>query len=134
MRFSDDQELRARFQRLRDEDRADAPAFRAMVARAELHARAPRRAGFLSPLWMAAAATILLAVGVALGRQRRGEAAREQTDSWIFDVAGMPTVGTWTPPTASLLRTSDRALRAPAPILSSILDGVTGTPARPSGD
>ena len=108
-----DEELRARFHELRDEDRASVPEFRAMVAGAEVRPPAPRRAGGLPAIWLAVAAGVVLAVGLVLGHS--GSPAAE--------VVTVPTISLWTSPTASLLGTPQHELLAPEPLLSSILDG-----------
>jgi hypothetical protein len=106
-----DDELRARFAELRERDEAGAPGFDPMWQRADRFA--PRRR--VRFVWAAAAAGVIVAAGLLLGRHRP-----QPTD---------PTAGsivTWTSPTASLLQMSNVvAVFTPPSLLSSALDGVT---------
>jgi hypothetical protein len=108
-----DDELRARFAELRevDEGGGGVPSFRSMWNDAERYA--PRSRGGL--VWAAAAAAgVVLAAGLVLGRTRSRE-----TETVV------PSILTWTSPTASLLHMSNVAILTPPSLLSSVLDGVT---------
>lgn len=135
MKQPDDDELRAAFDRLRNDDRTrkPAPEFRAVWDRAEARARTARRTRTMAPLWIAAAAVVVLAFGAAVRRHHDRDAAVVD-DSTALVQAALPSLSTWTPPTASLLNTSGRALLAPRPILSSILDGAAPAPVQRKGD
>jgi hypothetical protein len=127
MTHSDDDELQSAFEQLRDDDRARTPApeFRAVWTYAESRARAIRRPRTMTPLWIAAAAGVVLALGLAFRGSRQPDATLD---------TGGATLSTWTSPTASLLNISGRALLAPPPILSSILDGAAPAPVPRKGD
>lgn len=111
-----DDELRARFERLREDDHAHAPSFRAMWARAEPRARTTRRALTAALIGMVAAASVVLAV---------------MNSSPSPSVAVAPTISDWSSPTAGLLHTMGSELLAPPPILSSVLGGAAIVPAQP---
>ena len=117
MTWLDDGDLREAFQELRDDDIADAPAYRALIDDVTPRQRtSPRRRGLIV-LGMAAAAGILLAAGIA---------PRWFTeDVPAVEAIITPTISDWTSPTASLLPAPDRGPFATRPILSSILDGAT---------
>jgi hypothetical protein len=118
-----DDEWRARFDELRADDRASMPSFCAQWGRAEAaETVAPRRRG-LAPVFVAAAAVVVLTVGVVV--RRVGDGERPQ-------VAPL-TITNWKSPTAGLLRTSGRELLVPPPILSSTLDGVIAMPVNHKG-
>jgi hypothetical protein len=85
-------------------------------------------------VWIAAAASVVLAVGVVLGRSDDGDPARLVADSAFPEANAAATISTWTSPTAGLLRTPGRDLLAPSSIHSSILDGVTGAALQRKGD
>ena len=108
-----DDELRTRFAEVRERDRAGAPEFGSMWERAERFSPR-RRARFVWAAGAAAAAGVMLAGGLVLGRNRPEPA----------DTTG-PSIVTWTSPTASLLRMSNVAVLTPPSILASVLDGVT---------
>jgi len=111
-----DDELRARFAELRevDEGGGGVPSFRSMWNDAERNA--PRHGGGF--VWAAAAAAVLvLAAGLVVSRNRSRETATP-----------VPSILTWTSPTAGLLHMSNVAVLTPPSLLSSVLDGVT-TPA-----
>jgi len=125
-----DDELRARFQELRDDDREHAPSFRALWARAEEGARTPRRSHDAALLWIAAAASVVLAAGIAL----RGDLGRLVAGLVPPEAREEQTLSNWRSPTAGLLRTWGSNLLAPPSIRSSILDGVTPAPGQYNGD
>lgn len=128
-----DDELRARFEQLRDDDLARVPSFRASWDRAELRARTPRRGPGRALLWLAAAASVVLTVSVALREPGVREPARVAADSTPPEANVTPSISTWRSPTAGLLRTSGRDLLAPPSLLSSILGGVAPAPAQRKG-
>lgn len=117
-----DAELRTRFEQLRDEDHATAPSFRALWGAAELTSRTLRRSRAPALLWLAAAAGVVLAVGVALRRLAPPSGAY---------VA--PAISTWRSPTAGLLRTPGHELLGSLSIRSSILDGAAPAPVQRKG-
>jgi hypothetical protein len=110
----DDDELRTAFHQLRGNDVARAPEFRALFESAERVASRPARrfASRRKLRMIAAAAGLLLVLGVAHEISRRGHVAR---------AALVPAITTWKSPTEGLLRTSDRELLAPSPLLTSVL-------------
>ena len=134
MTHPDDDELRSRFHDLRDDDRGHIPSFGALWDRAEARARTSRHTHTPGLVWIAAAASIVLAVGVVLARSDDGDPTRLVADSAPLDAVAAQTIGTWTSPTAGLLRTPGRDLLVPPSIHSSILDGVTGTARQRNGD
>jgi uncharacterized protein HemX len=111
-----DDELRARFGELRDDDRASAPAFPAMRAAADARAKATVPARRLALLWTAVAAGVVLAAGVAIRVSHDRDRLHRAT-------ASVPSISTWRSPTASLLPTSSTALLTQSSIFPSILDG-----------
>ena len=108
-----DDELRTRFDELRDADRASAPEFRAMWDAAQL-----RQGRSWKPVWMwsaiatAAAAAVVVAVSVS---QRWG-----QNEDVVEPAL---TISTWTSPTAGLLRTTSTTALVKPSTLGSVLDG-----------
>jgi hypothetical protein len=123
----EDDDLRACFHRLRDEDVARSPEFRMLVDAAQ--STVSRAAGPFSsrrPIrLLAAAAGIVLALGVGREITRRARAVR----------AGVvPSITTWRSPTQGLLRTSDRELLAPSPLLSSVLGAAARIPLQRKGE
>lgn len=115
MRHIGDEELRACFHKLRDHDVATLPDFPSLT-----RPRA-RRTATPALVWLGAAACVLIVAASATW--------------WTRDRAGRIEplgVTTWRSPTASLLDASE--LPAPAPILSSVLDGVTRRAIVPKGD
>jgi len=123
MNLPADDELRARFEALREEDRRRAPAFRGALSDAWPRPL-PRRRAF--PLvWIAAAAGLVLTVGIAVRESRQHGADPSAGPIGSFGGADTVSVTTWRSPTASLLRTSGSGLLAPPRILSSILDGAS---------
>ena len=109
-----DDELRARFLDLRESDARALRDFRVAV---------PART--LRPLWLAGLAAAVLIVVTGLVIRRSSDRERMQ---WS---AG--SITTWRSPTASLLTASSHELLAPAPILSSTLDGVVRSTVRRTG-
>jgi hypothetical protein len=116
-----DDELRSRFAELRDADARHAPAYRAVLERTDRRVPGVDRNGRRRTLRLAlaAAAAIVLAVGVARVSRRRAFVA--------------PPLSTWTSPTASLLRTPGAELLASPTLLSSVLDPVTTRPTLRAG-
>lgn len=112
-----DDALRACFRKLRDHDAANLPDFSTLT-------RPRTRRPATSPLvWLGAAACIVVVAGSAI--------------QWTRDRTGRiePSgITTWRSPTASLLDVSGRDILAPAPILSSVFDGVTRRSIVPKGD
>ena len=121
MNPTSDDELRARFEALRQEDFGRTPDFRDVLNRARSPESQHRRQ--LDPLWIAAAAVIVLAVGIMVREGHQRSAARA-AKSASFD-QGATSISRWRSPTASLLRTSGSGVLAPPRILSSILDGAS---------
>jgi hypothetical protein len=117
-----DDDLRARFAELRDDDRAHAPEFGALWRRAELRAQTMARPRTLRVTWILAAAGIVVTVGILFQQSRdvrtRGSISRA-------------TISSWRSPTAGLLRMPGVELFAPPAIFSSILDGATGATVQP---
>ena len=124
-----DDELRARFQQLRDDDAANAPPFRPLWERAEAKARCAPRARTWAPVWVAAAVVVLLAAGVVVRRSDEGKRIRlgDRTQNTT------PSLSKWTSPTASLLHAPLRDLLEPPSVLSSTLDGVIQAPVNYKG-
>lgn len=122
MNSPNDDELRADFEALRQEDDVRAPDFRAVLSRPQA-IDAPRRRR-LHPLWIAAAAGVLLAVGIAFREAQHGTFGppAQATSSLDGDITSLTK---WRSPTASLLRTSGSAALSAPRILSSILDGAS---------
>jgi hypothetical protein len=104
-----DDELRSRFSKLRESDSDRAPSYRAVLDRASHKSRGgvrvARRPLLRLALTLAAAAAIVLAVGVARVSLRRDFVP--------------PPLSTWTSPTASLLRTPGSDLLTSPTLLSS---------------
>jgi hypothetical protein len=122
-----DDDLRARFAELRNDDHARAPDFGAVLTRAELRARTTAYPRIVRVAWIAAAAGIVFSAGI-LFQQSRG---RDLVPPGSGQAA---TISTWTSPTADLLRTPGSELLAPPSLFSSILDGATGATIQPQGD
>jgi hypothetical protein len=112
----DDLELRSRFAELRAADERGAPDFRGVLDRASLRAPRDSRAGWRSAsgvaVSLAAAAAIVLAIGLTIqSRQRR---------------AFVPvSLSIWTSPTASLLRTPGSELTASSTFPPSMIEPAT---------
>jgi hypothetical protein len=103
-----DDELRAHFRDLRDDDATTAPPFATMGI--EIHARPHRR------VWgLAAAAVLLLASGALALRSR--SARRDDNARIRLDVLN------WRAPTDALLRDSRIGLGGATGIFGSVLDG-----------
>ncbi len=111
-----DDDLRARFEQLRDDDRATVPAFQPMWERAKAAASASRRRRLL-PAGIAAAAAVVVAAGLLIHKTNDPEGFHSTA-----------TISSWTSPTASLLNALGRDLFAPPPLLSSTLDSVIQVP------
>ena len=123
MNLPADDELRARFEALREEDRRRAPAFRGALSD-EGPRPLPRRRAF--PLvWIAAAAGIVLTVGIAVRETRQHDPDPHARSASSFGGGDTVSITTWRSPTASLLRSSGSGLLAPPRILSSVLDGAS---------
>jgi hypothetical protein len=111
----DDSEIRDRFAELREADRARAPGFAPILARARARERW-RATHRVRPLVIAAAAAMLIAT-VWLGRTRSFSPAT---------VA--PEIATWRAPTDVFLRTPGHELFGEMPALgASVLDKVIHT-------
>ena len=122
MNLPSDDELRARFEALRREEHGRARGFRTILDRPRPLDVPHRRR--IHPLWIAAAAAVVLAVGITFREawHRGFDPSAEVASS--FD-EGTVSITHWRSPTASLLRTSaSEALESPR-ILSSILDGAS---------
>jgi hypothetical protein len=126
-----DDELRARFDALRAEERERAPDFRAMRERAATaQVQTPRR--YPALLWLAAAAVVVLAAGLVIRGARTTQPMRLASDSSAPAVA--PGSTRWTSPTAGFLITPGMdVLKAPS-LHSSILDGIASASVVPKGD
>jgi hypothetical protein len=122
MTLPDDDDLRARFDAIRQADRVRAPDFHTVLDRAEVAHVSPRRRGH--PLvWVAAAAGIVLAFGITLYQVRDRGADPQAVGVAPSGGSDAVTISTWRSPTASLLRTSGGEMLASPKLLSSILDG-----------
>ena len=112
----DDDELRATFLQLRDEDAIQAPPFRAPKEHLDLRAIPARHSSRRTIQLLAAALLLAIGLGVMRDITRRSRAkqlvARNATQS----------ISSWRSPTAGLLRTSGRELLAPSPVLSSVIN------------
>ena len=113
-----DGELQAVFTALRDYDAQVEPAFRAMLDQARSHRQATARSVGPALRWVAAAACFVLAAALLVATNRDRSNVRAA-------VTSIPTISGWQSPTAGLLDTQVRELMAPAPVLSSVFDGVT---------
>ena len=123
MNLPDDDDLRARFHALRRDDEAQAPDFRTVLNRVVVPRSLPLRRS-VPVLWVAAAAGVMVAVGITLLEVH--DRANRLADSVALSAAtNSASVSTWRSPTASLLRTSGGELLAAPRVLSSILDGAT---------
>lgn len=113
-----DDDLHAQFRELRQADVAGAPPFRDMRSAARANpATKPRR----FPWWIAAAACVAIAAGVARAHWRRAEGRAEAPV-----VETMPAVLYWQAPTDALLRDSRKLLAGSPTLFGSVLDGVVG--------
>ena len=116
---TNDDELRERFEALRTADRARTPDVQALLgtARASAHLATPSRTPVL--IGLAAAAGIVLMIGIALRASH----------------ATAPSIEMWQSPTAGFLRTpGDELLRAAPSIESSVLDGAAPSMTPRKGD
>ena len=111
-----DNELRARFSAVRDQDSRVAPEFRQLWNDAEKSALTHRSVNRSNTRWAAVAAAILIAAALLVGKAR--DLRRDQ------QTASAQTITTWQSPTAGLLQPPARDLLAPPPLLSSVFDGV----------
>jgi len=140
MTLPEDDRLHTHFESLRDDERTHVPTFRetwdaaAERARTTPHVRAPIPR--IPPvLALAAAAGVLLVVGLVLRSVRDRDSARLFADSTIHVPGVAPSITTWTSPTAGLLRTSGSELLAAPPALhASIVDRVVPAPVQPRGN
>jgi hypothetical protein len=124
MNLSDDDELHAHFETLRQADRSQPPDFRTMLDRAQSTDSPARRRAF--PLvWMAAAAVIVLTVGIAVRETRQHGAGPYDGSTGSFGGGDTVSISNWKSPTASLLHTSGSDVLASSKILSSVLDGAS---------
>ena len=114
----DENEIRRRFDEMRETDRVSGPSFAQTHAQARVRARRNGRASLrLRPLVMGAAAAVLVAV-VVLARGRS-----------LSPSAPAPTITTWTAPTDVFLRTPGSELLAEMPALgASVLDSMIPKP------
>jgi hypothetical protein len=124
MNLSDDDELRAHFEALRAEDRGRAPDFRAMLDRAQ-SARSARRRRAVPLVWIAAAAGIMLTLGIAVRENRQQGVKPHDVSAGSFGGGDTLSISRWKSPTASLLHTSGSEVLASSKILSSVLDGAS---------
>lgn len=113
-----DDELLDRFARLRDGDVERAPNWRSLVARGPIDRRP-------TPVRRAGAAVI--AAGVLIGG---GVVARRA----LTERGPVLSMSGWQSPTASLVPTTEQSVLAPAPLLSSVLDGATTSTLWKKGD
>ena len=124
----DDDDLRARFARLKANDRRRVPEFHSLLATARTRARAVRRARTVAGAWGIAAAVMLVALSLVAkrtpdrGRLSSGPDAR---------TAAVTAITVWSSPTASLLTTAGNEITKPPDILSSILDVAAFPAAQP---
>ena len=93
MNFSSDDELRVRFEALRSDDSDGAPDFREMLERART-LDAQRRRG-VHPLWIVAAAGIVMAVGIALQQTRSRSAGRRADATESSGGGNTLSISTW---------------------------------------
>jgi hypothetical protein len=114
-------ELRARFEALRETERAGAPGFRSLMDRGARAAQERRRRGWrrwpVAWVRLSLAAAIVLAAGLAV-RGRR-------------DRARIPPLSTWRSPTAVFLNTPGIELLQSPDVLTSVLDRVASTAVQP---
>lgn len=122
-----DDDLRAQFHALRDCDAAHAPEFRGLSSRTTRRAGPVLRPSTMTFVWLAAAACVVVAAGIALQRSRRDDTAHLAGNA-------AAAISNWSSPTDGLLWTPGRELLSPPPILSSILDGATGALVNSKGD
>jgi len=112
-----DEDLRARFSALRNDDGRVEPEFRSMLDRAARSSLSDRSSVRSNMRWVAVAAAILVAAALIVGKAR-DLGSRQQA------ALATQTITTWQSPTAGLLQPTARDLLAPPPLLSSVFDGV----------
>ena len=124
----DDDDVRARFARLKASDRQSVPEFLSLLATARIRARAARRSRLAAGVWAIAAAVMLIALSfVAKRTSDRGRwSSRPEARA-----AAVPAITVWSSPTASLLTTSGSEIARPPDLLSSILDVAASAAAQP---
>ena len=116
-----DEGLRERFSALRELDRQTEPDFASLRNRAALRASqlcASQRPRFATPLLWAAAAAVIVAAVVGIGRVRDHDLTT-LTVTWVHSISD------WQSPTAGLLQTPATSVLVSRPLLSSVFDGVT---------
>lgn len=112
-----DDDLRARFDALRDHDRSGTPEFGQLLANAERPHSAARSRGRGARLLLAAASIAIAAVLLAQLWDRGARPRSVETTA----ITG------WQSPTAGFLQTPAQRVLAPLPLLSSVFDGVATT-------
>jgi len=110
-------ELRARFGALRNQDVRVEPEFRGMWNRAERSTLADHRGARSNFRWVAVAAGVLIAAALVAGKAR--DLRKEQKTA-----VAASAISAWQSPTAGLLQPPTHDLLAPPPLLSSVFDGV----------
>jgi hypothetical protein len=115
-----DDELRARFGALRNQDSRVVPEFRGMLNRAERSTLVDHRGARSNIRRIAVAAGILIVAALLVGKAR--DFRREQQMGAVAR-----TITSWQSPTAALLQPPARDLLAPPPLLSSVFDGVASS-------
>lgn len=120
-----DDQIRSGFADQRAHDRMGVPPFDDVIMRPETATSATRRRKARA-LWLAGTITVsMAAAAVAFGFIRQpGRRA----------VPRQPAVVAWRSPTASLIPASTQPVLAPAPLLSSVLDGATASTFWHKGD
>lgn len=115
-----EEELRARFAALRKHDSYAEPGFREMLGDSEIGGRKESARVLPRTRWIAAAAGLILAAALLIGKTRLHNAAPSAARA-------LPSITSWQSPTAGLLRPPVRELIAPQPLLSSVFDSVTSS-------
>jgi hypothetical protein len=115
-----DDELRARFGALRNQDSRVVPEFRGMLNPAERSTLVDHRGTRSNIRRIAVAAGILIVAALLVGKAR--DFRREQQMGAVAQ-----TITSWQSPTAALLQPPARDLLAPPPLLSSVFDGVASS-------
>ena len=129
-----DAELRDRFSELRRLEGRRAPEFRTLWIGAAAAGRVTRRRRVPALLWLATAAGVVLATGVAIRRSHDRNQVLTDTASTPWRAGAAQTISTWRSPTEGFLRMSGSALLGPPSILSSILDGAAPASVPRKGD
>ncbi|MFL5481953.1 MAG: hypothetical protein ACJ8AK_07160 [Gemmatimonadaceae bacterium] len=112
-------ELRARFEAMREHDLRGAPPFEPIRNWAALRSgRMPRNRRQVVQ-WLAWAASILI-IALLVAQPWNRAAPRRGAEP--------TTITAWQSPTASLLRSAAHSLLPPPPLLSSVFDGIRSTP------